>query len=124
MKEKISVKKPKDGKALFFEVPSKTVPDKKYTIRVMPDGDVRCSCIANTTGNVCLHIRYFKDFYNEEREKMVQDIRSEDLIEYKKSLEPEKKEDVLGPLFEESKEPEKPVVGPKKPSSFAGDFPF
>ena len=112
--DKIFVKKPKSGKALFFEVPSKTTPGQNYTIRVMPDGDVRCGCIANTMNHICLHIRYFQKNYNEDQEKLTKDIKPEDLIEYQKELEPVK----------EDKKPEKVDTPIKKPSTFASDFPF
>lgn len=114
MNEKIYVKKPKDGKAIFFKVPSRTTPGREYTVRVMPDGDVRCGCIANTMGSLCLHIKYFLKVYNEDQEKLIKDIKAEDLEEYKKESTPIKEEEI----------PLEIDTAMKKPNGFASEFPF
>jgi len=58
--DKVYVKPPEDGKALIFKVPSMSVEGKEYDLRVMLDGEVRCSCPYFVfSGKVCSHIKKF-----------------------------------------------------------------
>lgn len=75
------VKPPKDGKALFFKVPSFSSPGSLYLLRVMPSGEVKCSCKANAVGGLkCRHIKDFLTRYNEDFEKLAEDIDSKELV--------------------------------------------
>lgn len=115
IKEKKYVKKPKGGKALFFDIPSRTTPGKMYKVRVMPDGEVRCACTANVMGNMCLHIGAFLKLYNQDKEKLMGDIVTEDLEELKEEREER----------DEKKKTAEKVVEPIKESrGFGADFPF
>lgn len=58
-RQPLYVDPPKDGKAEFHTIPSFSNPETIYDIRVMPDGEVRCSCIANVMGWNCKHIKTF-----------------------------------------------------------------
>lgn len=120
MKEPMYTQKPKGGNALFFEVPSATIPDKTYTVRVMPDGEIRCSCIANTFNSTCTHLRYFEKMYNPKYEKLVKDITPEDMGVFKESLKPPKKEKLVKEKKGEEFYPHEKVVA----KGFADDFPF
>lgn len=86
MNGKAYVKKPKNGKALFFKIPSSRNPEITYDLRVMPDGELRCGCMANTMGWQCTHIKFFLKTYNQEREMLMKDIQTEDLVEYKEQI--------------------------------------
>lgn len=116
---KVYTDKPKENKALFFEVPSATIPDRKYMIRVMPDGEIRCACIANTMGHICTHIKYFEKMYNPKYEKLLKDIDSSELVKYKESLVPQKEKKVREKKGDKIFPKEKSV-----PKGFAEDFPF
>lgn len=113
-KQKFFVKAPKDGKALFFKIPSSTTQGIEYDVRVMASGEVRCSCTANVYGMKCIHITTFLKTYNEDQEKLLNEVKRENLEETKEEIVKEKKE----------KKPEKPVPTTKSSGGFGSEFPF
>lgn len=69
MPDKLYTKPTEDGKAKFIQVESQSSKGKYYTLRVMPDGEMRCSCTANVYGNVCNHIKKYMGIPIEEKKK-------------------------------------------------------
>lgn len=56
----VYVARPIDGKPEIFQFPSQTLKDVTYTLRVMPDGELRCACkFFVFTGKKCIHIDKF-----------------------------------------------------------------
>lgn len=81
---KVFVSPPRGGKALFFDIPSASVPGQTYKLRVMPDGEVRCQCTGYVLGGFkCRHIKEFLSKYNEKYECFAKDIDSNKLVEDK-----------------------------------------
>lgn len=56
---KVYTKPTETGLAEFYKIGSLTDKSKVYVIRIMPDGEIRCSCPANAYGNICNHIKIF-----------------------------------------------------------------
>lgn len=106
--DKVYVKPPTEGKAEIYKVPSKSVEGKTYDLRIMPDGELRCSCPYFVfSGKLCSHIKDFTAVHakrkQEERVNTVNKVTSEP----KEPLNPPKTEEK-----------------PKKVPSFGDDFPF
>lgn len=103
LKDHIFVDPPKDGKAIIIKVHSKSVEGKLYDLRVMPDGEVKCSCPWNVlSGKKCSHISDYLSVHNNIKETDT----PEDISKAMKTMNVYK------------------VKEPKKVGSFAQDFPF
>lgn len=80
-KNKTFVKPPKEGKALFFVMPSSSG-ESTYDLRVLPDGEVKCSCKGHVLGGFrCTHIKNFLKIYNEEYECFSKEINPKEVVE-------------------------------------------
>lgn len=66
---KVYTKPTESGLAEFYKINSLTDKSKVYVIRVMPDGEIRCSCPANAYGNICSHIKIFTGEYKPKEKK-------------------------------------------------------
>ena len=70
----VYVTPPEDGKAKIFDVPSKSVEGKTYKLRVMQDGELRCSCpFFVFSGKICSHIESFASMKKPESTKPMQE---------------------------------------------------
>lgn len=60
-KNGIFIDPPLSKKVEFFSVASKSIPGKSYTIRLFPDGELRCECPYFVFKNkLCSHLEIIK----------------------------------------------------------------
>lgn len=82
MKEETFVKPLRTNKALMFDIPSRTIENFAYKVRVMPSGEVRCSCKGHVLGgHKCVHMKDFLKVYNQDRFKLMKDITTEEVMQ-------------------------------------------